>query len=162
MTLLLLSGCTEEQKVEKVLEKESTVYEVNNDPRDVRIVIGDSMFKANIDRFCWNEDLTECEKMEPSHPKDTNNEQSSFIGRVKYGEHVQINYDVSDYSNLPKGDHFELLLYQNEELVPIEVKNNAFIVPEIQGMQYYVYKVTVDNAYKGIAYYSFALNAQQN
>ena len=160
VTFFIVSGCTNSDEILSI-ENTQSVYVGNVEPREVSIIIKDAAFSAYPDRFCWNKDIKVCKKMEPRHPKDVEVKHNLPIGRVEIGEVVKIQYDFSNYSTLPKGNHFELMLYQGDEIIPIEVKEESFIVPDIKGMQYYVYKVTSDKEYKGIAYHTFVLNAQE-
>lgn len=163
--LFVISGCAnEEGKKERPLEEISAFYEMSVEPRDVYIQTQDTLFQAYHDRYCWNEDLEVCHKIEPRHPKDSTIENGQYIymGQVKLGESVKISYDSSNYNNKPKADRFELLYYQEDKIVPVELENGTFVVPDIKGPQYYVYKATTDNDYKGIAYYPFILNAQED
>ncbi len=164
--LFVISGCSNEvDDKESLLEADTrSIYETNVEPREVHIQTQDALFRAHHDRFCWNEDLEVCKKMELRHPKDSaiENNTTIYMGKALLGERVIISYDSSDYNDKPKANHFELLYYQEDELVPIEVKDGTFVVQDIKGPQYYVYKATTDNEYKGIAYYPFILNVRDN
>lgn len=164
--LIFVSGCANNEKEkESLLEvAKNSIYETNVEPRNVFIQIQGTLYQAHPDRYCWNENLEECKNMEFRHPKVSASENNTniYTAQAKLGESVKISYDSSDYNNKPKADHFELLYFQDDELIPIEVNDGTFVVPNFIGPQYYIYKATTDNEYKGIAYYYFILNARED
>ena len=165
LLLFLLTGCTEEEEtIEKEQEVIRTVYEKNSKPLEVSIVgNGNQGILVNVDRYCWNEDISVCEAKEPRNPKEAVSEINLKKLAVAFGEKVMVYYSADP--SLPKADDFELVQYVDDEIIPTEITydnngNFSFIAPSIQGPHYYLLKAIVDNEFKGISYYPFAILVQ--
>lgn len=128
-------------------------------PRSLRLYADDeAKAEANAEEYCWNNEMSICEKLKPSHPYDYFSDMQSV--RIRKNTKVTIHIDPWDGPQ-PYPTKIELYTYNDEkELVFVnqldqitDTGQYEFMLPNDEISYIYMFKTYVDTDIKGIGWH---------
>ncbi len=158
----LLVGC-QETEVQEEAEVEPWVddrplYVSNAKPRSLYIDENGVDINSQIVLYCWGKVLSECPTELTKSPKEALENNRKI--KVNTGNRINLIIDIDPSNPLPFPDQGELYLYENDKYTLVEVQDNSFNLPNVEGIYTYVYKVIYDSDVKGITFYAFDANVR--
>ena len=162
----LLVGC-QETEVQEEAEVEPWVddrplYVSNAKPRIMYIHAGNGVEIVEINSlialYCWGKELSECPTELTKSPKEVLDTNKKI--KVNPDNRMELIIDVDPSNPLPFPEHGELYLYEDGKYTLVEVQDNSFNLPNLEGIYTYVYKVIYDSDVKGITFYAFDANVR--
>ncbi|MEC1178329.1 hypothetical protein P9B03_07535 [Metasolibacillus meyeri] len=165
----VLIGCQQE-RVEEVEKEPYAFYEHNKKPREIYLQEGELTKEISytvLNQHCWNADLSQCSselKELPSRDIFGHQQEPKFQPNTMVTIMASANEDItlSEEEQLPYPTTIEAFQIVDETLVPVTtLQGNELTLPNEAGVYTYVFKITFDEHYKGIAFYSWRVRVEE-
>ncbi|WP_107942886.1 hypothetical protein MHH70_00905 [Metasolibacillus sp. FSL H7-0170] len=172
-SFLLLAGCQSEQVKQEKLEgqEEFTFYERNVKPRMLEVVAvegSNGTAYTPLLSYCWNPDLTQCPSELNNEPPSQDVFENSPAMKIKPNEKLQLqivktpdDFNENVKEKLPFPTKIEAFKVISNQYEPVELKDDYLTMPAEEGRYIYLFRVTYDEEFKGIAYYAWQGKVEQ-